>query len=289
MLEIHLRLATVLSKLDWSLINQLMFNKATCVGEDSKARQLWKFSRIHKTQHPTTKTSKAMVINLSRRTLDDGVSSLLQKDLNYAGTPRTIPIEDILAGVEKAVQSPAEMEEEARQETVIIVKRSSRPKENITRAERAALRTLKNNTDLTILLADKGNATMILYTVDYRQKITSLLEAPSYRRLARDPTDSTERKTTLLLKRSTLTEDIYKQLRPAGSRPPRLYRLPKIQKEGVPLRPSVSNTGAPTYQLSKYLAGFLNQLTGNLAHHVKNSFQFIQTLKSLRVQPEYNG
>jgi hypothetical protein len=48
--------------------------------------------------------------------LDDGLSSLLQKGLTYAVTPCTLPIEDILAGVEKAVQSlPVEMAEEARQ------------------------------------------------------------------------------------------------------------------------------------------------------------------------------
>jgi hypothetical protein len=72
-------------------------------------------------------------------------------------TPRTIPIEDILAGIEKAVQSlPVEMAEEARQETVRIIKRSSRPRSIITMAESVALRILKNNTDLTILPADKG-------------------------------------------------------------------------------------------------------------------------------------
>ena len=103
------------------------------------------------------------------------------------------------------------MAEEARQETVRIIKTSSRPRDNLTRAERAALKTLKKNTNLTILQADKGNATMVLNTVDYKQKITSLLEDPSYRRLARNPTDSTERKTTLLLKKKpTLTEDICK-------------------------------------------------------------------------------
>jgi len=59
-----------------------------------------KFSRLHKTQHPTTKTSKEMVVNLSCQTLDDGVTSLLQKGLNHAVTPRTISIEVILAGVE---------------------------------------------------------------------------------------------------------------------------------------------------------------------------------------------
>jgi hypothetical protein len=175
------------------------------------------------------------------------------------------------------------MAEEARQETMRIIKSSSRSRNNITRAEREALRTLKNETDLTILPAHKGIATVILNTADCKQKITSILEDPSYGRLTRDPTDSTERKTALLLKKSTLIDDICKQLRPSGSRPQRLYGLPKIHKEGVPLRPIVSNIGAPTYQLSKYLAGLLNQLTGNSAHHVKNSFQFIQILESLGV------
>jgi hypothetical protein len=77
-----------------------------------------------------------------------------------------------------------------------------------------------------------------------------------------------------------------KQLRSSGSRPPRLYGLPKIHKEGVPLRTIVSNIGAPTYQLFKYLAGLVSQLTGNSAHHVKNFFQFVQILEWLRVRPE---
>ena len=100
------------------------------------------------------------------------------------------------------------MAEDARQETVRIIKSSSRSTDNLTRAEREAPRTLKKYTELTILPADKGNATVLLNTVDYKQKISFLLDDPSDRRLAREPTDSTERKTTLLLKKSTPTEDI---------------------------------------------------------------------------------
>ena len=80
-----------------------MFNKATRLGEDCKARQLKKFTRLHRAQHPITKTTKDMVINLSDQKLEDGVYSLLQKGLNFAVTPRYTPIEDILAAVEKAV------------------------------------------------------------------------------------------------------------------------------------------------------------------------------------------
>jgi len=133
---------------------------------------------------------------------DDAIYSLLNKGLSCDVTPRTTPIEDILAGDEKAAQSlPVKMEEEARQETVRFIKRSSRPE--TTKAEKEALRTLKNNIHLAIVPADKGNATVILITVDYKQKIIALLEDPSYKRMARDPTESTERKTTLLLIKST--------------------------------------------------------------------------------------
>jgi len=45
--------------------------------------------------------------------------------------------------------------------------------DNLTRTERATLRNVKNNSQLTILPADKGNATVILNTTDYKQKILS--------------------------------------------------------------------------------------------------------------------
>jgi hypothetical protein len=48
----------------------------------------------------------------------------------------------------------------------------------------------------------------------------------------------------------------------------------------------VNNIGAPTYQLSKYLASLLSQLLAKSKHHVRNSLQFVQTLDSLRVKPQ---
>jgi hypothetical protein len=145
-----------------------------------------------------------------------------------------------------------------------------------------ALRTL--TTHLTILPADKGNATVILNTTDYKQKIASLLDDSAYKKLRKDPTDSIERTTIQLLKKSSLPDDLRKQIQPAGSRAPRLYGLLKIHKEGVPLRPIVSNIGAPTYQLAKHLTGFLNRLTGNTPHHVKNHTNIYIDIPHLRWQ-----
>ena len=210
------------------------------------------------------------LVKLSGKPLDDTVYSALRKGLNYAVAPTVLPIEDILTGAEMAIKTlPAEMAEEARQETVRIIRDSSRPRDNLTGAEKKALRAQRKNPDLTILPADKGNATVVLNNVEYNRKVGVLLEDPAYRWLARDPTEAVERKTILLLKNSSLAEEVCKQLRLADSRPSRLYGLPKIHKEGVPLRPIVCNTGAPIYQLSKFLAGILIPLVGRTILHVK--------------------
>lgn len=58
----------------------------------------------------------------------------------------------------------------------------------MTVTERRVLRDLPKDTDLTILLADKGNVTVVLNTVDYNCKIGALLPDLAYRRLAKGPT-----------------------------------------------------------------------------------------------------
>jgi hypothetical protein len=93
---------------------------------------------------------KETVINLSDQKLYEPVYSLLQqKGLNFALTPRSTPTVDILAGVEKSVLSlPVEMAVEARQETVRIIKNTSRPRDNLSKTERAALKTIKSTETL---------------------------------------------------------------------------------------------------------------------------------------------
>jgi hypothetical protein len=55
------------------------------------------------------------------------------------------------------------------------------------------------NTDITILSSDKEKATVEFNTVHSSQKFGALLQDPADRRLTKDPTETVERKTTLLL------------------------------------------------------------------------------------------
>ena len=110
-------MAGALSELDWTLIDWLTFEKASRIGEDSKASVINFYASIkHNTQYPPA--SKEMVVNLCGKPLDDALYSVLWTGLNYAVAPTVLPIQDILSGVEKAMKTlPADMAEEARQET----------------------------------------------------------------------------------------------------------------------------------------------------------------------------
>ncbi|XP_067648054.1 uncharacterized protein, partial [Eurosta solidaginis] len=51
---------------------------------------------------------------------------------------------------------------------------------------------------------------------------------------------------------------------------PRIYGLPKLHKEGIPLRPICSSTGSPAHSLCKYVADILKNITANSEYNIKN-------------------
>lgn len=79
-----------------------------------------------------------------------------------------------------------------------VVKDSTRQLETLNVAEKKAVSSLRTNTDHTILVADKGSAKAVLNTVKYNQKIGTLLQDPPDRKLAKDHTETIQRKTTLV-------------------------------------------------------------------------------------------
>ncbi|BHF60391.1 hypothetical protein SprV_0100335600 [Sparganum proliferum] len=63
----------------------------------------------------------------------------------------------------------------------------------------------------------------------------------------------------------------------------RFYGLPKVHKEGAPLRPIVSLKGTPTYGLAKWLFQRLKFLTSDSNTTVSSSTQFLEKLKGSRL------
>uniref|UniRef100_H3A900 Uncharacterized protein n=1 Tax=Latimeria chalumnae TaxID=7897 RepID=H3A900_LATCH len=144
--------------------------------------------------------------------------------------------------------------------------------------ELKVLKRLRKDPDIVILKADKGGVTVI-NKLNYVAITMELLgDTSTYWILQKDPTKSITNKVVnkiLDLKRQDkFCVGEYGRVYPHAPVPPRFYGLPKIHKEGNPLRPIVSNIGSPTYALTKYLCDIISPLVNNSTCTVKNSYQF---------------
>ena len=141
-----------------------------------------------------------------------------------------------------------------------------------------------------ILRVDKGVSMVVMDRGDYNQKAEALLQESAYRPIPNDPTNKYKTKLIALLKsiktEGGINEVTYKRLYPTGAGSPKFYGLPKIHKEGTPLRPIVSSTGAVTYSTSKELSRILKPLVGKSPHHICNNEDFMERLKGIILGPD---
>ena len=92
------------------------------------------------------------------------------------------------------------------------------------------------------------------------------LSDDKYRTLRLDPTVTVENRIASTLKRlhnGHIDEKTRDFLTPRYSSAPQINGLPKVHKEGTPMRPIVSAIGSPSYNLAKELARILTPLAGS--------------------------
>ena len=83
-----------------------------------------------------------------------------------------------------------------------------------------------------------------------------------------------------LLKQRAISESVYNNLFPQGSKPGILYGLPKVHKVNCPARPIMSAIGTFNHKLAKFLVPILKPLTGN-QYTVHSSFSFVYEITQL--------
>ena len=72
---------------------------------------------------------------------------------------------------------------------------------------------------------------------------------------------------------------------PTGCIPPKLYRLPKIHKQDMPLRPIVSSCGSVTYGVAKELTKILKPLVGKSPLYINSTHYFVEQVKHITLAP----
>ncbi|BHF72585.1 hypothetical protein SprV_0401565300 [Sparganum proliferum] len=165
-----------------------------------------------------------------------------------------------------------------------------RPREVLSKVGRDALRELKAEKDLVIVPKDKGRSTVVLDRTDYLQKAKGLLEDRQfYVPYATNPVKALTREinaTLLALEDSgAITPTDRRMARPQDTALARFYGLPKVHKDGAPLRPIVSLKGTPTYGLAKWLFRRLKFLIAESDTTVSSSAQFLEKLKGVILHP----
>ena len=216
---------------------------------------------------------------------------LLEKGLNYSITPTTIPAVKLVAKIETVLAGmPTEEANTIRADLSSVIHRTQVPKPNCTRNQIAALKSLQQNDNIIILPADKGRATVILNKEDYIRKCNEHLENGPYIKTKKDPTSSVvsqiTRKLSVLRDNKLIDQQQYLKLKPTGSQPPRFYGLPKIHKDGIPVRLIVSYTGTPLYEVLKYIAEILKPYGKQKEQHTNNSKSFSTFICQQTIEPD---
>ena len=197
--------------------------------------------------------------------------SVLNKGLNFATTIKRIPYLDHIVPIEDAtLKIPKAMADELRWKVRQALEISNPPKPNISKMERQTIRSLQDDNSIIILLADKGNVTVVMDRVEYSNKLADLIGNGGYCKVKKDPTLKTERKLSQILgkNKDLIPQTKYRQLIQHYSKLPYIYGLPRIHKYGIPLRPIVNNQGSSCHPLSRFLVEIISSLTAKSSSYV---------------------
>jgi hypothetical protein len=150
---------------------------------------------------------------------------------------------------------------------------------------RSLLKQLKDDPSIIITRPDKGRGAVLMNKNEYLLKMYEIInDSSKFKCLRNDPTIGREQSLITflnrLLKEKSITEQFHKMASPKGSNPGRLYGLPKVHKNNIPLRPVLSALGTFNYGLGKALAGILWDMIDKKTL-VRDSFSFVKDLQAL--------
>lgn len=148
----------------------------------------------------------------------------------------------------------------------------------------------KEHKELIATGSDKGKHTIVMSQEHYEKKMLELLD---------DKT--TYKKKTCTLKRNIAkNKQIICRMIKAGildhnqkwkyddttATTAKIYGLPKLHKQGYPLRPITSTTNSPGARLSTYITQILTTVFGTDELHIKNSEEVRGTLDAIRIESD---
>ena len=163
---------------------------------------------------------------------------------------------------------------------------------NLTKDERNAMYSLKDDKSIIIKGADKGSVVIVWDREDYIKEATKQLEDKEV--YMEVPNDSSALVSTIfkslekIRKRGDLSQDTLNYFLVKDPKFARFYLLPKIHKRlhDVPGRPVISNCGFYTENISSFLDFHLQPLAQKVKSYIKDTNHFLKKIKELGQLPE---
>ena len=157
------------------------------------------------------------------------------------------------------------------------------------------LKRLKQNDTIVITRPDKGNGVVIINKQDYIRSIQDILsDERKFKILSEDPTLYREgqlQRRLLKLKKKDFfsTKKVYEDIYPNGSKPARIYGLPKMHKDFVTIpsfRPIVSSIGTFNYKLASFLGDLVKTVIPS-EHSCADTFTFLNELNKNEMEGKF--
>ena len=273
------------------------------------------------------------MVNLSDKKLEQGEIKLLEKGLSFIPKPLKPTQEEVQSSiaqfsrrlkltyffdnkpkseepklfVEKSDWCPVdqlikddilkELNELETEANKIVLKNNS---SNLTKSERMAIKSLKNDQNIIIKPADKGGATVIMNKTDYIKEANRQLSNTLHYKKLSEPihpkiTNQVNSIIHNLYKHKYLNKKQVKYLSvPDNPRNRELYLTPKIHKEKSkwpninmpPGRPIISDCGSDTYNISEYIDSFLAPLATKHPSYIKDTPDFLEKIRNIKIPPK---
>ena len=308
--KIEQELKSVINTIDWNHISHKFIDGNIKAIKRVEHVQNYKLSQLmgEKLHHDPNE----VIYNYSSYDLTESEKSLLVKGLNFSLPPRKLRFENHLLPFELLYRNIRD--DESTDESLIHLKskikdvglsslrlynKKDHRFENISEKEFNAFSNLKNNKNIVIQKADKGNSVVILDRSIYISKMELLLnDSSKFEKIIFNKKHKTnaELRHILdmekaikfclddLLDNGYISKEDFKYLKPCGSKPGIMYGMCKVHKvvddvdKVPPFRPILSAIGTCTYNLAKFFVPILKEFTIN-KYTVKDSFSFSSEIR----------
>ena len=163
------------------------------------------------------------------------------------------------------------------------------PKLNCPQRLRNALISLKEDPEIVIAKADKGDTVVVLDSAHYYSLAARhLADTKTYELLETDPSEEIVRRYHQYLKRCVGDKimDDYQHRRltvPDNYKMSTIYFLPKIHKNPLKLRPIVASSNSITTNASRYMDKILQPQMKKVSSYCRNSTHLVRVLQKLEV------